>query len=122
MSGQGAMVETSDNKLLQMLPGPLKNPKKLKADFDTWTAKQPIPLEAAISTMMGSFQVNIYSKYRFFHYSKYSPNSRYSSLAYRSESAQHDLHDENHFASSSMRKLASWSFPGPGSQFCGDKL
>ena len=102
MSGQGAMVETSDNKLLQMLPGPLKNPKKLKADFDTWTAKQPIPLEAAISTMMGSFQVNIIVTIS----SSYSPDPRCASLAHRSASAMHDLHDLNHFASSSTRKLA----------------
>ena len=57
MSEQRAVIEQSDNKFLQMLPGPLKNPKKLKADFDIWTTKQPVPVEAAISTLMGSFQV-----------------------------------------------------------------
>lgn len=61
MSEGGAMVEHSDNKFLQILPPPLRNPRKLKADFELWTAKQPVPLEAAIATVTGSFQVSLLS-------------------------------------------------------------
>jgi len=48
-------------KFLQILPPRFREPQKLKADFDRWTSKQPIPIEAIISGLAGTVQVHMSS-------------------------------------------------------------
>lgn len=43
-------------KFLQILPPRFREPQKLKAEFDRWTSRQPIPVEALISGLAGTVQ------------------------------------------------------------------
>lgn len=43
-------------KALQILPPRFREPRKLKEQFDRWTSRQPVPIEAVIAGIAGSFQ------------------------------------------------------------------
>lgn len=58
MSEQAVVEQPgSRNPLLQVLPPKYRDLKKVSADITNWVARQPLPIEAAIATVTGSFQV-----------------------------------------------------------------